>query len=597
MEEDKKVFYRNLETRYSNNLDIVKAKIKRLSILRLLCFLLAIISPILLHRYSIWIAVLSPIFFLALFLFLIKRYGKADKNRRLLENYILLNKNELKALDFDFSPFPPGPEYQDQDHEYSHDLDIFGEYSLYRFLNRTSTRTGDEKLAFWLTNPLLSIKEILVKQEAVKEVSSKLEWRQKLSAHGLLYRENKEDVSTLNNWGNTEITFSNIKIYKLLGIIIPAITLILLFLNIVNIIPFSIISIAIAVQILLLYIKRKDIVFFFKTFGKRSAILSKYSELLEIIENEPFKSTLLKEWQGILTSSNATKEIRKLNREINLFDARLNIFAGVVLNVLLLWDINRCIALSGWHKKNRSYIAGWMDTLAKFDALISLANFSFNYPSNAFPKPVENETIFKLSEAGHPLIPVKERVNNNFTISGSGNFAIVTGANMAGKSTFLRTIGVNLVLAMSGAPVCATEFEFSPMPIFTHIRTDDNLSRHESYFFAELKRLKAILEKLKDSNKVFIILDEILRGTNSQDKFNGSEKYLQQLINKGGIGIVATHDLKLTGLKEKYPDKIENICFEIELNEDSLKFDYKLSKGVTKTMNATFLMKQMGIIS
>jgi DNA mismatch repair ATPase MutS len=596
VEKNIKNIYRNLYTKYSNSLKKAEYKLRKLSILRLLSFLSAFISPLLLYPYHNWIAVLSSILFLVLFLFLIRRYGKAEKNCRLLKNYITINKNEQKAIENDFSAFPAGNEYKNSDHEFTYDLDIFGDHSLFRFLNRTSTHTGNEELASWLTRPLLNSKEILERQEAVKELASKLEWRQKLLAYGELYRENKDDVETLNKWGEKEIDFSKKKLYKILGVVVPSVTLATLFFSIINIIPFSVFNTLAGIQILLLYIKRKEVVFFFRTFGKRSAILSKYSELFQIVEDETFQAPLLKRWQNTLTSYQATKRIKELNREIALFDARLNIFAGIILNILFLWDINRCLSLTSWHIKNRLHLVGWMETLAKFDALISLANYSFNYPSNAFPKPKEQNTEFILSDVGHPLIPVSERVNNTFSISGEGNFAIITGANMAGKSTFLRTVGVNLVLSMSGAPVCAKEFEFTPMPLITHMRTDDNLSRHESYFFAELRRLKAIKEKLTGNKKAFIILDEILRGTNSEDKLKGSWKYMEQLIEKSGIGIVATHDLKLTELIEKHPDKIENLCFEIELSDKGLFFDYKLFKGVTKTMNATFLMKQMEII-
>jgi hypothetical protein len=540
--------YSNLISDYSENLKFVKVKLRRLSIFRLSSFLIAIICPFILSSYYTGLTVFSSFFFIAIFLSLVVKHGKANKEQRLLKNYISLNSNELKALDYDFSPFPTGDEYLDSSHKYTFDLDIFGDYSLFRFLNRTSTRTGDEKLASWLTHPLLSGEEISNRQEAIKELSQKLEWRQKLSAYSLLYKENRDDVETLKNWGTEEIFFSKHRLFRILGVAMPAITLTSLLLTIIDIIPLNIFNITVAIQLLLLYIKRKKVIFFFRTFGKRSAILSKYSELFQIIEDETFQSTLLKKWQESLTLNNATKKTKELKREVNLFDARLNIIAGIILNTLFLWDINRCIKLSDWHNKHHMHLAEWMEAIAKFDAIVSLANYSFNYPDNVFPSPVNDNSKFTFVETGHPLIPLPERINNSFHISEDGNFAIVTGANMAGKSTFLRTVGVNLVLAMSGAPVCAKEFEFTPMPIFTHMRTDDNLSRHESYFFAELKRLKAILEELKGNKKVFVILDEILRGTNSEDKLKGSWKYFEQLIKKKGIGILATHDLKLTEL-------------------------------------------------
>jgi DNA mismatch repair ATPase MutS len=230
------------------------------------------------------------------------------------------------------------------------------------------------------------------------------------------------------------------------------------------------------------------------------------------------------------------------------------------------------------------------------DALISFANLNYNHPDWAVPAVIDNGQSIHGEDLGHPLILNEKRIGNHFSFNDDEKVVIITGANMAGKSTFLRTLGVNLILASQGAKVCATLFSFAPVRLFTHMRTSDNLMKDESYFYAELLRLQHMLDLLRKGETLFIIIDEMLKGTNSIDKLNGSIELLKQLINHPTHCVVATHDLKLTELALDYPGIIKNQCFEVNLTSDELIFDYKLRDGVTSTMNATFLMRKMGII-
>ena len=223
------------------------------------------------------------------------------------------------------------------------------------------------------------------------------------------------------------------------------------------------------------------------------------------------------------------------------------------------------------------------------------SNSNFNHPNWVTPEITGDRFHFRAEQVGHPLIDETRCVRNSFQITGEEQIVIITGANMAGKSTFLRTIGINLVLASNGCKVFAEKFEFSPVRIYTNMRTSDNLMNDESYFYAELLRLQSMLNLIRAGENLFVILDEMLKGTNSVDKLNGSKELLHQLVSLETHGIVATHDLGLTELSEKF-SSIKNQCFEVQLNNDELNFDYKLTNGVTRTMNATFLMKKMGII-
>ena len=272
---------------------------------------------------------------------------------------------------------------------------------------------------------------------------------------------------------------------------------------------------------------------------------------------------------------------------------RYNFFA-IFLNILVLWDIQWVSRLERWKKEHHSNLANWFVSLNEFDALISLSTLAYNKPDWTFPTIHENATL-KGIELGHPLIPSKELISNDFMMPTNEHIKLVTGSNMAGKSTFLRTVAINIVLALSGSKVCAKEMSLPHLDVYTSMRTTDALHENTSSFYAELKRLKIILDAVDRKEQVYFLLDEILKGTNSKDRHTGSKALIEQLIKSGGAGIIATHDLELSILESKYDGNLENLCMEVEVNNDELTFDYKLKKGVSKSFNATTLMRNMGI--
>jgi len=277
-------------------------------------------------------------------------------------------------------------------------------------------------------------------------------------------------------------------------------------------------------------------------------------------------------------------------------DANLNIIAAVVLNGLFLFNLHLLAAVEKWKARYGNDIPRWFAIMGEFDALSSLANFACNNPQYIYPEEAKDDYLMDAADLGHPLIPISECVTNSITISGWNQFCIITGANMSGKSTFLRTVGTNYILAMIGAPVFASKFRFFPIRLHSSIRTSDSLSRKESFFYAELKRLKGIISELESGQRTFILLDEILKGTNSKDKQAGSIALLEQLIKYESVGLIATHDLILGDLIKSYPKNISNLCFEIQIVNDEMSIDYKLQDGVCQNLNATFLMKKMGIL-
>jgi DNA mismatch repair ATPase MutS len=342
----------------------------------------------------------------------------------------------------------------------------------------------------------------------------------------------------------------------------------------------------------------KKITFIHGRIGRKVNILDKYGKLLKLIEKEDYNSKFLLSLlnKTSVDKHTASEELNRLKNLVKALDNRMNILFALFANALLLWDLQVVYRLEKWRQKNQESMPEWFETIYRFDELSSKATFAFNHPKYIVPQIVEGNFSLKIKQGGHPLLDEKERVDNDFEMYGHAQIRIITGANMAGKSTFLRTIGVNLVLAMSGNVVCAKEFAFVPIPIHTSVRTNDSLQKSESYFFAELKRLKTIIDRLKTGEKLFVIVDEMLRGTNSKDKHLGSEALTKQMIDLKASGLIATHDIALGELTEKYPENIQNQRFEVETENDKLVFDYLLKPGISQNLNAVFLMKKMGVI-
>jgi DNA mismatch repair ATPase MutS len=329
--------------------------------------------------------------------------------------------------------------------------------------------------------------------------------------------------------------------------------------------------------------------------GRKQSILNQYASILrEFHKVDAASSELLIEILNI--SANGEKEISHLSRLTNLFDQRLNLLVNFFLNSLFLYDIHCMFSLEQWKKLNRDRFPEWINTVGEIEMLNSLAAFSFNNPQYCFPHPRQGKPMISGTGLGHPMIPESEAVTNDITAGQADKLLLVTGSNMSGKSTFLRTVGINLLLAQCGSPVCAESFAFTPMLILSSIRISDSLQEHTSYFMAELKRLRDIIGFLESGNTALVLIDEVLRGTNSIDKTHGSEAFIKKLVNYECLSLFATHDLSLSELETEYPGTVSNYCFESTIINGELLFDYKLRKGVATNKNATFLMQKMGII-
>jgi len=596
----------HIRTQYEHQIEAIETesgklskKEKYLPMMRFVSFLLILV---LFYRFLVVneiIYVYLSVATLFIFLFVTWRDNLLKTGIERCDRLILICRNEIKSMDGDYSPFEPGDEYIDSDHSYSYDLDLFGRNSLFNCMNRSVTIFGKNRFADYLMNSFDFRNQISERQKSVAELSVNINFRQQMQLVFFGQKSVEKDRQEFDEWLRSENTLLQNRFFNILRFTLPVITIALIALSIMDIVVVQIPIMMVILQLLVVSMYGKKTMAVQSLLTSKVGIIAKYAQFLLLIEKENFKTPYLAELksqlshEGIETPSTIIKKLFKL---LNWMDANLNIIAAVVLNGLFLFNLHLLVAAEKWKSRYRDDIPRWFAITGEFDALSSLANFACNNPEYIYPEEVKDKYLLEALDLGHPLIPVAECVTNSITITGWNKFCIITGANMSGKSTFLRTVGTNYILAMMGAPVFASKFIFFPIRLHSSIRTSDSLSRKESFFYAELKRLKGIISELESGQRTFILLDEILKGTNSKDKQAGSIALLEQLIKYESVGLIATHDLILGDLIKSYPQNISNLCFEIQIVNDEMSIDYKLQEGVCQNLNATFLMKKMGIL-
>jgi DNA mismatch repair ATPase MutS len=588
-------YYHQIKTEAENILSKTKRIIRHFYIYRLLAFIL-IFSSFWIFNQSLLVSAISAFVFIAIFFWLVRKNIELERLKQRLEIRLYLINRELKALKHDYLDFPEGNEFIDPQHPYSYDLDIFGKGSLFQYINRTTTIGGSQFLAQWLTRPEKDMESILQRQQSVKEISRLREWRLNFLTEGNLIDVSNQEKSALIDTNPEHIHIKNQKFLKAVVIVIPILTLATLLIFIFKGTHIWL-TLNLIINFGILYLYRKEIDRYYNLFGNKTQLINKYLNILRIIENQKFESKELNHLQhSVLKPERSSESISVLTRGMAQFEYRANLVVGILLNAFLMWDLRCILQLKKWHSENSENLKTWTKTTEIFDALISLGIYADHNPDYTFPIPQNRDFPFSAKDLGHPLLKPAKRIDNDFDIETFPKVTIITGANMAGKSTFLRAIGVNMILACAGVPVCSTEMTFTPVDIYTSIRTTDSLLKEESYFLAELKRIATIMGELRNGVPMLVILDEMLKGTNSEDKLKGSQQLVRQFARTKAATIIATHDVKLTEIEHELPDFVFNFCFEITHEGDEMIFDYKLRPGVTKTMNASLLMKKLGII-
>lgn len=596
---DLKELYQKRAHDFAEQSQALHEKYIRFSFLRLVLFVIGMGMMLFLGTtFSWWLGIGFLIGFLVSFAYFVKWHQKIQDSHFHHAHLATVNEKEERCLEHDFSMFDAGNEFVNTSHAYSVDLDLFGAHSFFQYLNRTTTAIGKKRLAEYLSVPAATA-EIALRHEAVAELREKLDWRQHFQAYGLSTEDDLAHIKALRIWlDEPDLVRNNTGLTWALALV--PIWMILGFLAVWFYFPWQagILVVLVPGLILRRTIEQVNKIHLQTTHADK--ILSFYAHLIHHIEGEKdFSAEKLKNLRTSFFAQDrpASTIIRRLSYIISQLNVRYNAFA-IILNLFMLWDLFWVRKLEIWKAAQRERLGVWFEALQEFEALVSFANLHYNNPTWTFPEIGEN-ALFQAEALGHPLIHQDKRVTNEIDIPTQAHIKLVTGSNMAGKSTFLRTVGLNIVLAMSGAPVCARRMALPPLKVYTSMRTQDALHESTSSFYAELKRLKFIIEAVEENTPqdsgVFFLLDEILKGTNSRDQHTGSKALIRQLIKNKGAGIIATHDLELGNLAAEADGAIENLCIEVEVQGGELFFDYKLKKGVSQSFNATQLMKSMGI--
>ncbi len=564
--------------------------------LRLVSLALAFVSLWWILVNGILILIPFTILFIAIFLFILAKHLNNNDAIKNLERLIQINGAEIEILDHHFAHLPGGDEFRPEHHEYANDLDIFGRASLFQYINRCNSEQAKKMFSNWLLRPA-SHRTISERQEAVKELAPKLEWRQQLQSYGIAHSINISTETKIEEWLKEDLKFISKPHWKWLRFVLPAVSFTLLAFHLTGALasnafyPLIILMLGISLGISKLVMPE------YAKLNKVAPQLETLSDSVAWIEKEDLKSKLLAALKGkyIDRTARSSQTIKQLKKILDRTDIRLNPFVFIPLNAFIFWDLQQVLVLETWKKENKQHIGDWFHSLAEIESISSLANLSFNHPGWAFPVIEKQHGTIIADSIGHPLIPKEKLVTNSFSTEGNKGLNLVTGSNMAGKSTFLRSVGVNIVLAMMGSPVCAESFTVSNMKVISSMRVNDNLEENTSTFYAELKKLKEVIEAVYSNEEVFLLLDEILRGTNSADRHTGSKALIKQLIRHNAAGLIATHDLELAKLADEFPEKLHNYHFDVQVAGDELYFDYKLKKGICTSMNASLLMKKIGI--
>lgn len=581
-------FYSSCIEISENQIQIALQKVRRFTFLRLLVFIVAVLV-----LYKSWgnIPWFSSLFvvFTALFLVVVNFSVNAklalEKARALKK----INEDEQKALSGDCSAFDPGIEFQDGKHPFSNDLDLFAPKGVFGFVNRTTTLRGKKALADLLLNGSSNPTNV---NEAIAFLSRHIEWTQGFRVSGSI--ATREEGAKLSLHDLFKPVFHNPTWVLWMMYLVPLISipcLIAFNLNLVSSVAFT------AVVLLSMFPTGRLL----KSTNLWALELAKYESRIRMMLEQIEAIQALKVEQGAfenlkadLNGDEASKALIQLLKIHKRFELRMNILVSIPLNIFVAWDARQRIALKRWIDQYADKIATWENALTQMEVYISGATVYYNSASSVFANFSDEDKVHVIGMT-HPLLMKSKAVSNDVIMDEQNQFMILTGPNMAGKSTYLRALGLLFVFANAGFPVFAEQVTISRLKLYSSMRTSDDLASESSYFHAELMRLKFIVHALENDQKIFILLDEILKGTNSKDKEEGSKRFLKKLQKMGARGIIATHDLSLCELANQQA-VFSNGCFDSTILGDELFFDYKWRAGICQNMNASFLLKKMNLV-
>ena len=583
-------YTRRLQTRLSEAANHFQ-RFRRVGFVRLgfLVVMVVLLLAWALTSFSFWWAIVGIIGFLAL----APLQQNIAEARRRCERSADLFRNGLERLDDNWvGKGSTGERFISGSHPYAEDIDLFGRGSLFELLCRARTRVGEDTLAQWLLVPS-SIAVVQSRQVAVDELRSRVDLREDLAllAEGI---HSGSDAQVLIEWASASPwSISNWLRFVSVALAVLSLGGLILWAAGFGALPFLLTLIAAQ---LFAFRFRNQVQSVIRSVDLPAKDLQLMSEVLRRVEQERFESPRLVELRSELDVDglSPSQQIAHLKRLIELLDSRRNLFFAPIA-FILLWPLQCAIAIELWRQKSGPVVARWFGAVGEIEALSSIAGHAFERPDDPFPELVDKAPCFVAQDLGHPLIPGTRNVRTSLQLGPQPSVLIVSGSNMSGKSTLLRSVGTNTVLALAGAPVRARSLRLSPLQVGASIRIQDSLQAGASRFYAEITRLRQIVDLTKDSLPVLFLLDEILHGTNSHDRRIGAQGVVRGLVERGSVGLITTHDLALTEMVQALDSRAVNVHFEDHLENGKMSFDYVLRPGVLKKSNALELMRSVGL--
>jgi hypothetical protein len=505
----------------------------------------------------------------------------------------------LARLDHAWDALPSTSDrFRTPSHPFAGDLDVFGHGSLMQLIDATETRFGEERLATLvsLEDPGAWPDDVAARQEAVRDLAGRPAFREALATAGGVLADEKPDPGPFLAWAERRNGLPSVM--RALGWALPFVTLGVVALGSAMGLGPGVVTIVVILQIIVGIAVGVRLTPMLSAASARESSVTRWRSMIAVVEGEPFDAPLLRRHQQRLAAGKrkASEEIAALERIVGFVDARRNEVFRLVIGPLLMWDVHCAFALLGWRARAGEHTRAWLEALGEVEALASLAGFAFEHPEFVWPE-LASGPLLEARNLGHPLLPAARRVGNDVHLPTAGRALVVTGSNMSGKSTLLRALGVNAVLANAGAPVCAATLRIGAVRVATSMRIDDSLEEGVSHFYAELRRLKAVLDRAHERGRppVLFLLDEILHGTNSRERVLGACAVVRDLVALSALGAVSTHDLGITALERELGGQVENVHFEEQVTGETMTFDYVLRPGIVQSSNALRLMRAVGI--
>lgn len=593
-EQSRLEFYQLRISKLDGAIQHLQSRSDLISRARLVLFILTILLTYLIRNGSwIWIGIvlLSGIM---TFIYLVYQSRRTEVILNMQKTMWAINREEMLSLEGKFQNRPDGQEYM-VSWSLDNDLDRFGKNSLYQLINRAESQPGRELMAQSL-NTVPDLALLKLRQDAIQELSDRVDWRQQFRAHLMQNQITIQSRDILRYWMKSSGHTETPGLWKICFYFLPVISMVITLAYAFDFLPrvlfYSYLILAFIIAVYFGKIASE----WFKHLSRMINELDTLLPGIRMIEEAGFTSPLLKELQlKLCHPEKVSLSLNALRTILARYDYRLNPIVYLPLNFFLWWDLRQIMALHQWRKSHRGNTDDWFEVIGQMESLNSYANLAFNKPGWVFPNLSDQWHEFKAEDLGHPLIPVEKAVTNDFILVDPHRIALITGSNMAGKSTFLRSIGANVLIAMAGGPVFASSCTLCPCTILSSMRISDNLQEETSTFYAELKKIKIILDAVKSKEKVMILVDEMLRGTNTLDREKGSRAFIGQLIQYNAVALIASHDTGLANIQVVHPDAVDNYFFDSVMEGESIRFDYKIKPGVCTQTNASYLMKKMGI--